>query len=189
MKKTITSCCFTGYRPNKFPFELNQSNAEYIRFENKLTDAVFSLPDEGCHTFYCGMAMGFDIIAAETVLLLKKGIKNTEVRLICVIPFKGQEASFPPEWKERFNNILRNADEIIYLCEQYHKSCFQERNKYMIDNSDIVLTWFDGKSGGTANTLKYAQKKNKRIVNLSGVGIHEYYAQQHFIFEEDEIDY
>jgi len=183
MKKTITSCCFTGYRPNKFPFELNQSNAEYIRFENKLTDAVFSLPDEGCHTFYCGMAMGFDIIAAETVLLLKKGIKNTEVRLICVIPFKGQEASFPPEWKERFNNILRNADEIIYLCEQYHKSCFQERNKYMIDNSDIVVTcigklkapdveFVDGPRFQTKEDYEeavfYARSRGKIIIEYDG---------------------
>ena len=48
----INACCFTGYRPSKMPFELNERNPDYIRFENKLIDAVFSLPDEGCLTFY-----------------------------------------------------------------------------------------------------------------------------------------
>ena len=62
------SCCFTGYRPEKFPFNLERENADYTDFENSLIETVFSLTDEDCFTFYSGMAMGFDIIAAEAVL-------------------------------------------------------------------------------------------------------------------------
>lgn len=189
MGKIIKSCCFTGYRPNKFPFALQKDDTDYIKFENKLIDAVFSLPNEGCNIFFTGMAMGYDIIAAETVLLLKKSLKDKEIRLICVIPFKDQPQSFSEEWKERYNNVVEKADEVIYLSQEYHNGCFQVRNKYMIDNSDIVITWFDGKPGGTANTIKYAQKKNKRIVNLFEDGVHEYYTQCEFIIETDEIDY
>ena len=37
----------------------------------------------------------------------------------------------------------------------------------MVDNSDYVVTWFDGKRGGTENTLKYAAKKRRHIINLN----------------------
>ena len=37
----------------------------------------------------------------------------------------------------------------------------------MINNSDYVLTWFDGKSGGTRNTLKYAEKMGRFVLNVN----------------------
>ena len=77
MDKTI-NCCFTGYRPHKFGFEFSENNQEYVKLENKLIDAVFSLADEGCYKFYCGMAMGFDLLAAESVIMLKKLYKKAK---------------------------------------------------------------------------------------------------------------
>ena len=41
----------------------------------------------------------------------------------------------------------------------------QIRNRWMVDNSDLVLAVFDGKKeGGTWNCVKYAKSKNKEIV-------------------------
>ena len=165
------SCCFTGYRPEKFPFNLERQNAEYTDFENRLIETVFSLPDEECFTFYSGMAMGFDIIAAETVLLLKQ--RNPSVRLICALPFAAQGTGFPEPWRERHEIILRSADEILNVSEEYHNGCYSRRNAFMVDNSDYVVTWFDGRHGGTENTLKYAVKKRRHIINLND-GFDEY---------------
>ena len=38
---------------------------------------------------------------------------------------------------------------------------FQERNKQIVDNCDILLAVWDGKSSGTKNTLAYAQRVNR----------------------------
>ena len=38
---------------------------------------------------------------------------------------------------------------------------FQERNKQIVDNCDILLAIWDGKSHGTKNTLAYARRVNK----------------------------
>ncbi len=180
-------CCFTGYRPSKMPFELNSKNKEYIRFENKLIDAIFSLTSEESLTFYSGVAMGFDIIAAETVLLLKNAKSNGDIKLICAVPFKNQAEKYTDEWKKRYQNVLKNADEVIYVSQEYHRGCYQRRNEFMVDKSDTVITWFDGQSGGTLNTLIYAKKKNKRIVNIEGEGIHEYlYNEEYIVTEEEE---
>ena len=36
----------------------------------------------------------------------------------------------------------------------------------MVDNSDYVITWFDGQSGGTKNTIRYAKKIGRQIFNI-----------------------
>ena len=41
------------------------------------------------------------------------------------------------------------------------------RNKYMVDNSDLLLAVWNGKKGGTANTVKYARKKEKEVVIIN----------------------
>lgn len=163
--KNYASCCFTGYRPDKFPFPLIRGNKDYDDFENRLFEQVLELANEGCRTFYCGMAMGFDLIAAEAVLLVKKAFPEN-LKLISVLPFEGQDYTFSPEWKERFKKVLSRADDVICLSDKYYTGCYQKRNIYMVDNSDYVITWFDGKKGGTENTIRYALKKGRQVFNI-----------------------
>lgn len=160
-------CCFTGYRPSKFPFELSEYNENYIDFENSLVVGILNLIEQGCTIFYTGMAMGFDIIAAEAVILLKKAKLEKQIKLICVLPFESQCENFGEFWQKKYNMVIENCDEKIILSENYHKGCYQIRNKYMVDNSDFVLTWYDGKSGGTRNTLNYAASKQRKIFNVN----------------------
>ena len=166
MIEEFTSCCFTGYRPNKFPFSLKEKSREYIKFENALNKKIFELIEEGCYTFTSGMAMGFDIIAAENVILAKKACKNASIKLICAIPFIEQSETFSKEWKKRYDKILSAADDIILTSDTYYKGCYEKRNQYMVDNSDYVITWFDGKPSGTKNTIEYAKKIGRTVINL-----------------------
>ncbi len=159
-------CCFTGYRPAKFPFKLNYSDPCYVEFENDLMREILNLVDDGCDTFYTGMAMGFDIIAAEVVSLLKRGREDLNIKLVCVLPYENQGDAFGDFWKDKYFNVLSQADEKIIISENYHKGCYQIRNKYMVDNCDTVLTWYDGKAGGTRNTLNYALENNRKVINI-----------------------
>lgn len=158
-------CCFSGYRPSKFPFKLNDDDIDYQIFQKRLFKTIESLIDDGCCTFYSGMAMGFDIIAAEAVLYFRERVEG--IKLICAVPFENQEISFPNDWKKRYDFILNACDEVALISKDYHNGCYQNRNKFMVDNSDYVLTWYDGEPGGTRNTLLYAQKKYRYIINLN----------------------
>ncbi len=166
-KQEIFKCCFTGYRPQKLPFKLSHSDSDYIKFENDLLEGIISLLDENCRVFYTGMAMGFDIIAAENVAILKKARPDLDIKLVCVIPFENQCEKFSEYWQKKYNDILNTADEKIVLSENYYSGCYQTRNKYMVDNCDYVLTWYDGKAGGTRNTLDYAAKCGRHILNIN----------------------
>ncbi|MBR6743250.1 MAG: DUF1273 family protein [Clostridia bacterium] len=181
------SCCFTGYRPEKFPFSLEEDSDKMNIFENKLYNVVFSLPVEGVFRFYCGMAEGFDIIAAEAVLTLREAIKTSSVELIAVIPFKAQAAGFSESWKARYDKIIEAADKVIVLSDKYFSGCYAKRNYYMVDNSNIVLTYFDGKAGGTRSTINYALKKGKKIINVAEYGVGEYFPEENSYFIEEQI--
>ena len=37
----------------------------------------------------------------------------------------------------------------------------------MVDNSEVVVCCYDGKSGGTAYTVDYAKKKAKTVIQIN----------------------
>ncbi len=185
MQEKIKKCCFTGYRPDKFDFEFSHQNPEYRNLENKLVDTVFNAANEGFSEFYCGMAYGFDILAGEIVLLLKKA--NPLVKLIAVVPFEKQSHSWSDEWKNRYEALLSKADRIVLISKEYSKECYHKRNRYMVDNSAAVITFFDGKSGGTAATLRYAKQKGKAITNIAEINDEQIYFSPYIICDDEDI--
>ena len=183
MDNEFTSCCFTGYRPNKFPFSLDGKSKQYKDFENALFSKILELIDDRCLTFYSGMAMGFDIIAAENVLLCKKARKDAYIKLVCAIPFINQTEAFTKEWKKRYQKVLAQADEVILISDSYYKGCYTKRNEFMVNSCDYVMTWFDGKMGGTRSTLLYAEGIGRHIINLNNDPFIEQFPQTEYIID------
>ena len=158
------SCCFTGYRPEKFPFPFESDCLEQREFLRRLNLAISEKIEKGCTVFYCGMAQGFDIVAGEQVSVFKMANKN--IRLIGVVPFRNMEKSWRGDWKKRYTELLAECDEVVVLNETYGKWVFDQRNRYMVDRSRHVLTYYDGKKGGTGNTVKYALKNGREVFNI-----------------------
>lgn len=114
---------------------------------------------------YSGMAMGFDLMAAETVLSLKG--RYPDIRLIAVVPFRKQSCRWPSMEKEHYQKIISQADQVIILSEHYFKGCLLRRNDFMLEHSCGVIAFYDGKPyGGTFYTCREAVKKGMDIVNL-----------------------
>lgn len=158
------SCCFTGYRPEKYDFPFESDCKEYSVMIRRLCTAVADMIEKGCRIFYTGMAMGFDIIAAEHIALVKK--LNREIKLIAVVPFRGQESGWSYEWRERYKALLKECDEVIVLEESFTKWAYHSRNRYMVDHSRYCITYFDGKKSGTAYTVQYAERKGLYVLNI-----------------------
>ncbi|MEG1887182.1 MAG: SLOG family protein [Oscillospiraceae bacterium] len=161
---TTNSCCFTGYRPQKFPFSLTVFSEDYKRFTLSLGDTIYGLYKSGIRNFYYGAAYGFDIIAAEAVVQLKTMFDD--INLIAVVPFLGQEKMWDVFWQQRYNKILELSDEKIVVSTDYHGGAYQIRNRYMVDRSGTIVAFSDGKRGGTQNTINYALSQNKKVINI-----------------------
>ena len=129
-----------------------------LNYSQKIIDAI----DTGVTHFISGMAEGVNLLAAELVLDLKWDYPF--ISLECAIPFIGQQQRYYQNNYERYQRIIKRADKVTILSNQYFKGCLFERNKYMIDNSSILIAVFNGvKTGGTFQTIALAKKKNLEI--------------------------
>ncbi len=149
-----TSVCFTGHR--------NLTDYEKNRIEISISDIIKSLCIRGFTKFYCGGAVGFDMIAALAVLDAKNNYPDIKLNLI--LPYKGQERYWSLVEKANQELILTSADSIEYVYERYLPGCFHSRNRRLVDSSSICVGYLTKQSGGTYFTIQYAQKNGLEII-------------------------
>ena len=131
-----TSVAFTGHRTYR------GAAADALR------RTVGELYARGFRNFLSGMAVGFDLAAAEAVLELRE--RAPGVRLVAAVPFRGQEMRFSPADRERFRRVLAEADSVEVLAPAYHRGCYAVRNDFLVYNARVLVAWYDGSPGGTA---------------------------------------
>ena len=160
------SACFTGHRPSKLPWGYDEDDKRCKKVKMAVFEEIEGAIIRGYNTFYCGMALGFDMICAEIVLDLKK--KYQHIKLIGAIPCGNQTAKWTDtKTIERYKKILKQLDDVRCIYDYYVEGCMQERNMFMINNSSLVIALFNGLSGGTKSTIDYARKQGKEIVIIT----------------------
>ena len=148
------TCCFTGHRPEKITEDVDV-------IKTNLRKEILKAIKLGYDTFLTGMAPGTDTWAADIVLEIKK--ENTNIKLICAIPFRGVERNRTPELQARFHEILEASDGAEYMSEKYKRWVFLARDEWMVDHSSYVIAVFNGSKGGTEHTIDYARKNGKQV--------------------------
>lgn len=147
------TCAFSGHR-----------NLKGYDFDPALLDRVIlNLIKTGTQNFLCGMALGFDMAAAESVLEYKK---QYGVKLTAVLPCKNQSESFGENNRARYERILAGCDKVITLSDEYYKGCMHARDRYLVENSQAVVCFLRKNSGGTFYTVNYAKKLNVPLIQL-----------------------
>ena len=127
-----------------------------IGVEDKLKKVIKQLVDDGFTTFFNGGHGRFDKISAKIVNELKKN--NNNLKLV--------------HFLSSYNNKIDKTsmyDYSIYpeLEMFYPKQRIIKRNEWMIDNCEVLVCHVIDESGsGAYRTLKYAQKKSKRIIRV-----------------------
>ncbi|PGK51199.1 hypothetical protein CN918_25765 [Priestia megaterium] len=174
--ENIIVVSFTGPRPYKltpYPFSMESIKQNLYNTNEKL------IIQKGATTFISGGALGFDQYAFESILLLQK--KYPHIQNIMAVPFEEQ---YKKDWDESqvklYMQYKKAATEVVYIDEiqayqkgnkveigKYQGSKYQRRNEYMVDNSQLLISLYDGnKSSGTYNCIDYAKRKNVPILNL-----------------------
>lgn len=155
---------FTGHRPNGLPFKEDEASEQCRNLKIMLWQEILGRIGIGYDTFYCGAAMGADIICGELVLLAKPRVEKP-IKLICVVPFRGQAERWSETWQARYRSLLDQSDEVVCLSETYNDKCFSTRNRYLVDHADTLLAVFNGnRRSGTSSTVNYAYHQGKEIV-------------------------
>lgn len=150
------TCCFTGHRTIDMPVEAVQKKLEAI---------IIKLISNGVIYYGAGGALGFDTIAALTILKIRKLYPH--IRLILVLPCKDQTKGWSTYDIESYNYILGQADKVVYTSDKYYPGCMHKRNRHLVNNSRYCICYKTKDTGGTAYTVKYAVQSGLHIYNIA----------------------
>lgn len=151
------TCCFTGHR------QIYGKDIEKVK-ENLKKTIVNSI-NQGYIYYGAGGALGFDTIAALTVLELKKDYPY--IKLILVLPCLNQTKGWSKKDIAVYEYIKANCDKCVYGSKEYTKGCMLKRNRHLVDNSSLCICYLTKSTGGTAYTVRYARQKNLKVINLA----------------------
>lgn len=144
------TCCVTGHR------EIPKEQIAYVEHELRLQ--VQAAIQDGYTRFISGFAQGVDLIFAAIVAEEKKVHPN--LFLEAAIPYTGRLKT-----KDKiFHTLLESCNGIKIECEKYNPSCFMQRNRYMVNESQRVIAVYDGRDkGGTLSTMRYAHVRKREV--------------------------
>ncbi len=169
MVRNIQSCAFTGHRPRSFSFGGNESSKEFEELRIKIKNTIIQVCNAGCRTFYCGMAEGVDLWCGEIVLELQHQF-DPPLQICAVIPFVSQPFTMSLMNQKRYRKIMDASSERFLVSRNFTKKCYQKRNFFMVDSTDALIAVFNENEerSGTAQTIRYAKRKNKKIFLIHG---------------------
>ena len=157
--KRERACFFTGHR------RLPANRLEQIKklLERRIKDLI---EYKNVDTFIAGGAIGFDMLAAETVLDLK--IKFPAIKLYLYLPCYNQSANWAGKYQFKWHMMMSRVDGYIYVTEgNYTEGCMQRRNFKMANDAEYCIAYCALAGSGTGATLGYAEQCSCDIYNIA----------------------
>lgn len=114
--------------------------------------------------FLIGRDGEFDLLASACIKRAIRAYDYGNAHFTLVLPY------MKAEYRDNAQEYLNYYDDVEICAESaeaHPKSAIQVRNRSMIDRSDLVVCCIQHKSGGAYETIQYADKQGKRIVNLT----------------------
>lgn len=128
--------------------------------KEKVIELLIKTIGDNSVEFLLGEYGRFDGFACDCCQEIRRN--NSKSKISFITPYIGKYL------EDRKENLLKIYDEIIYppIETTLKKFAILERNFWMIDQSDLVIVYVCRNFGGANTALEYAQKKNKKIINL-----------------------
>ena len=153
----MSACCFTGHR--------TVAREDVPGLVRAIDRHITALLERGVFEFRAGGALGFDTLAALRVLTLQE--RDPRCRLVLYLPCRDQTRGWSEAACRVYRYILERADAVFYTADQYVKGCMLERDRRLVEGSDVCLAYCTRNAGGSFYTCTYALKKNLQLINLA----------------------
>jgi len=118
-----------------------------------LKEKLQALITDGADKFLLGGYGAFDQLAAHVLKELKTAFPTIKITL--VIPYLDRD----------FNHELYDGSVYLPLEDVPKRFAISKRNEWMVDQSDVVVSYVKYDWGGAYTTLEYAKRKRKKIVS------------------------
>ena len=149
-------CCFTG--PRAFPWK--EESIQHRDILRQLDAAILQAIELGATHFLCGNAIGVDTWAAELVIRQKK--QHPTLFLEIALPFAGHN-----ERVIACRVVCQAADWVHVVGNaKCHRAAFYQRDRYLVDHSDLLIAVGSPVFGGTARTVQMARAKGIPVLPI-----------------------
>lgn len=147
----MKACCGFGHRE------------VFENIRGQIEEAVLAAIKNGCEIFYTGAMGQFDALFSSAV----RKAKNTHphIKLICVKPYFTNDINTDRNYYSAMYDDVIIPDELAGI---HYKAVIKARNHWIIDNSDVVITYTIRDYGGAFEAQRYAEKKSKSIISING---------------------
>ena len=152
----IETVCFTGHR------SIPRDAA--LLLPTRLKATLEALIARGARRFRTGGAMGFDTVAALCVLELQE--KYPSISLDLILPCRDQSKLWNDQNRTVYESIIASASTISYVSDHFTAWCMHERNRRLVDGSQVCVAYLTHSGGGTAYTFSYALTRGLEVINL-----------------------
>lgn len=113
--------------------------------------------------FLVGRDGEFDQLISSAIIRAKEKYAYGNVSHILVLPY---ECADYRDNKESFEQYYDEVQICTESLKAHFKAAILERNKSMVRHSDLVICYVERRSGGAYQTVSYAKKQRKKIINL-----------------------
>ena len=155
-EENVRVVCFTGHRV--IPCE------DMDRLTELLEGVIGELCERGATVFRAGGAMGFDTMAALKVLDMKE--RYPQIRLELILPCRNQTDHWDSVSRRAYRYVLQRADAHRFLFDTYFEGCMLERDRCLVEGSDVCVAYCTRSQGGTAYTFSLALRSGMEVINL-----------------------
>jgi len=152
--------CFGGHSGENF----RRCVFDSARLRADLYTEMEAAVRDGFHTFLSGVECGFDLLCAETVLLMKLVRPELPIRLLAVIPFETQPVGWKKADYDLYFHVLSKCDGIVSINTQFTRDCRKKCASYLVDHSNRLLCYDDGSDDN--DIVKYAREQGLQMINL-----------------------
>lgn len=122
--------------------------------------AILQAIELGATHFLCGNAIGVDTWAAELVIRQKK--QHPTLFLEIALPFAGHN-----ERVIACRVVCQAADWVHVVGNaKCHRAAFYQRDRYLVDHSDLLIAVGSPVFGGTARTVQMARAKGIPVLPI-----------------------
>lgn len=178
-----TTVCITGHREKSIPSYKGEPLYRAVTIaavKLMLYRYIDMAVAAGYTDFISGLAVGTDLWAADYILQKRRNNKN--LRLIGALPYLRHAERYPHEYIRLLHNVEKSADLLITVNDNpdiiygppscgsgFSKILYRDRNYFMVDHSSAVIAFLneDSSWSGTAQTVNYANKKERKIGKFS----------------------
>lgn len=149
----MISCTFFGHRdsPKELKPLLRKIITELIEYE-------------GIKTFYVGNQGAFDFMVHDVLRELK--LCYPEIHYYIVLAYKTKQITANTA---KCETIIPEGIETVPK-----RYAIPLRNRWMVENSDYIVTYVKRNNGGAAKFRDLAMRKNKKIIDLANFPIFDF---------------